>query len=136
MVELNPRNIFNCRKNVVESSLEDLHVLHAPKLASQFQLKADKLFVYVCTAESDQFDHGEWVLDVEHTRCQLQSMSKSAVTLTQKSFDVLVQHMRSHWHSNPKGKAATLNAHEASPKYVLQRWTTMPMFRPRKDKTR
>lgn len=81
-VELNSSNICDCRNNVVESLLQDLHILHSPSPASQFQFGVDELFFYVYAVDIDRFDHGNWLLDVEHIRCQLQRMPNNATSLT------------------------------------------------------
>ena len=88
MVEFNPANAMDCRKNVVESLLGDLDVLRNPSVANQIDFRVEEFFFYVYTVESDRFDHGDWLLDIQHTRCQLQNMPSDATSLIQKTFDV------------------------------------------------
>ena len=59
-----------------------------PTVAGQFDFKIDEFFLYVYTMESDRFDHGDWYLDLQNTRCQLQNMPGDATSLIQKNFDV------------------------------------------------
>ena len=88
MVEFNPANAMDCRKNVVQSLLGDLDVLRNPSAVNQIDFRVDEFFFYVYTVESNRFDHGDWLLDIEHTRCQLQNMPSDATSLIQKTFDV------------------------------------------------
>ena len=91
-IEFNPANVLDAQKNVVESLLEDLPV--ASELVGQddpanaFDFGVDEFFFYVYTLESNRFDHGDWFLDLQNTRCQLQNMPTNAMSLTQKTFDV------------------------------------------------
>ena len=88
MIEFNPANAMDCRKNAVESVLGDLDVFRNPSMAGQIDFRVEEFFFYVYTVESDRFDQGDWLLDIQHTRCQLQNMPIDATSLIQKSFDV------------------------------------------------
>ena len=88
LIEFNPANAQDCRKNAIESLLADHDVLRVPSMAGQFDFQVDEFFFYVYTVESDRFDHGDWYLDVQHTRCQLQNMPTDSTSLVQKNFDV------------------------------------------------
>jgi len=88
MIEFNPANALDCRKNAIETFLQDLDVVRNPSLAGQFDFRVEEFFFYVYTVESDRFDRGDWFLDIQHTRCQLQNMPTNATSLTQKNFDV------------------------------------------------
>ena len=56
--------------------------------AGQFDFQVDEFQFYLYTVESRRFDHGNWFLDLEHTRCQSQSLPADCTSLVQKSFDV------------------------------------------------
>jgi len=88
MIEFNPANALDCRKNAIESIRQDLDVVQNPSVAGQFDFKVDEFFFYVYTMESERFDQGSWYLDLMNTRCQLQNMPTDATSLIQKSFDV------------------------------------------------
>ena len=87
-IEFNPANAHDCRKNAVESLFGDHGVVSNPSVAGQFEFEVNEFFLYVYTVESDRFDQGDWFLDLQHTRCQLQNMPTNATSLTQKTFDV------------------------------------------------
>ena len=88
IIGFNPANAMDCRKNAVESVLGDLDVFRNPSMAGQIDFRVEEFFFYVYTVESDRFDQGDWLLDIQHTRCQLQNMPIDATSLIQKSFDV------------------------------------------------
>jgi len=88
MFEFNPANALDCRKNAIESFLTDLDVVRDPSIAGQFDFRVEDFFFYMYTVESNRFDHGDWYLDLQHTRCQLQNMPANATSLVQKNFDV------------------------------------------------
>ena len=88
MIEFNPANPNDCRKNVVESLLDDLQSVTHPSIAGQFDFRVDEFQFYVYLLEAERFDRGTWFLDVPQTRCQLQSMPPDCTSLVQKNFDV------------------------------------------------
>ena len=88
MIEFNPANPNDCRKNVVESLLHDLQSVTNPSIAGQFDFRVDEFQFYVYLLEAERFDRGTWFLDVPQTRCQLQSMPPDCTSLVQKNFDV------------------------------------------------
>ena len=88
MIEFNPANPNDCRKNVVESLLDDLQSVTHPSIAGQFDFRVDEFQFYVYLLEAERFDRGTWFLDVPQTRCQLQSISPDCTSLVQKNFDV------------------------------------------------
>ena len=59
MIEFNPANALDCRKNVVESILGDLDVFRNPSVAGQVDFRVNEFFFYVYTVESNRFDHGD-----------------------------------------------------------------------------
>ena len=88
MIEFNPENALDASKNVVESLLEDLPLALVGGERNSFNFAVGEFFFYAYTLESDRFDHGDWFLDLQHTRCQLQNIPNNAMSLTQKTFDV------------------------------------------------
>ena len=88
MIEFNPENALDASKNVVESLLEDLPLALIGGQPNSFNFAVGEFFFYAYTLESDRFDHGDWFLDLQHTRCQLQNIPNNAMSLTQKTFDV------------------------------------------------
>ena len=88
----NPVNAMDAQKNVVESLLQDLSCANpdngAQLQSGSFNFAVKDFFFYAYTIESDRFDHGDWLLDLQNTRCQLQNMPNNAMSLTQKTFDV------------------------------------------------
>jgi len=88
LIEFNPANAHDCRKNAVETFLQDLDVLRNPSVAGQFDFRVEDFYFYMYTVESERFDHGEWFLDLPQMRCQLQNMPGNATSLVQKNFDV------------------------------------------------
>ena len=92
MIAFNPVNAMDAQKNAVESLLNDLSVAlqtngdHHQPGGLNFAVK--EFFFYAYTIESDRFDHGDWFLDLQNTRCQLQNMPNNSMSLTQKTFDV------------------------------------------------
>ena len=92
LIELNPANATDFRKNAVESLLHDLDVVTAggggATVADQFDFSIDEFQFYLYTVDADRFDHGSWFMDIQHTRCQLQNMPTDSTSLIQKNFDV------------------------------------------------
>ena len=92
LIELNPANVMDAQKNVVESILSDLPVafnINGENFqANSFNFAGSDFFFYAYTLESQRFDHGDWFLDLQNTRCQLQSIPNNSMSLTQKTFDV------------------------------------------------
>ena len=79
---------LDAHKNVVESLLQDLPLALVGGQRNSFNFAVKEFFFFAYTVESDRFDHGDWFLDLQQTRCQLQNMPTNAMSLTQKTFDV------------------------------------------------
>ena len=93
VIEFNPANVVDAKQNAVESLEANHHCAVAPvggyhHPAGSFNFAVAEAFFYAYTLESDRFEHGEWFLDLQKTRCQLQNMPTDATSLTQKTFDV------------------------------------------------
>ena len=88
LLEFNPANAQDCQKNAVESMLGDLDILRPPTEAGQFEFKVDEFQLYLYVMEAERFDRGTWYLDLQQSRCQLQSMPADCTSLVQKNFDV------------------------------------------------
>lgn len=89
--EFNPGNDMEVQKNVVESIDRDYPCTidsegTHPLGTTHFEVQG--LFFYAYTLESERFDSGDWFLDLQQTRCQLQNMPTNSMSLTQKTFDV------------------------------------------------
>ena len=59
-----------------------------PSLAGDYKFEVDDFQFYLYTVESSRFDHGEWLLDLDQTRCQLQSLPEDCSALTTRGFDI------------------------------------------------
>ena len=87
-IEFNPANATDFRKNAIESMQQDLEVLRNPSQAGQFDLRIKEFQFYLYIMDAARFDHGDWYLDLQHTRCQTQNIPADCTSLIQKNFDV------------------------------------------------
>jgi len=90
VIEFNPANKTDALYNVVESFTDDLAAAAsgADVPAGSFRFAVNEFFFCAYTIESDRFDHGDWFLDLQNTRCQLQNMPTNSTSLISKNFDV------------------------------------------------
>ena len=88
MIQFNPANATDFRKNAVESIGHDLEILRHPSRAGQFDFHVEEFQFYAYVMDGQRFDNGEWLLDLKQTRCQSQNMPSDCTSLVQKNFDV------------------------------------------------
>lgn len=88
LIEFNPANSVDFRKNAIESLRNDIEVVRHPHGAAQFDFRGEEFQFYLYVMDAQRFDSGEWLLDLQQTRCQSQNMPADCTSLVQKNFDV------------------------------------------------
>ena len=79
---LTPHNSSAYQKYGIESSLSDKTTGNG----GNFQLSVDQVFFYCATVEGKRFEEGSYMLDLDHTTCQVNTVDQA--TFGQKDFTV------------------------------------------------
>ena len=89
-MNLTPHAIEDFQRHAVETLFRKARVYRPgrPSLAGDIQFQVEDFQFIVYTVESNRFDHGTWLLDLDQTRCQLQSLPEDCSALTTRGFDV------------------------------------------------
>ena len=87
---LTPQNARSYQRLAVESIFGDVRPFQSgrPSLAGDVQFDVNEMHLFVYTMESDRFDRGSWLLDLQHTQCERQLLPNDATSLVTRSFEV------------------------------------------------
>ena len=89
-LDLTPHALDDYQRHAVETLFHDARVYRPgrPSLAGDVRFVVDDFQLSIYTIESDRFDQGSWLLDLDQTRCQLQTLPTDCTGLTTCGFDV------------------------------------------------
>ena len=87
-IEFNPQDVNSYQKLAVESLSGALATESSPTVAGQFKFEINEMYFYMYTVDAERFDDGEYWLDIQNVRCQVEAMPNDSTSLTQKNFDV------------------------------------------------
>jgi hypothetical protein len=90
-MEFDPENITQFRIAAVQSVDTALRVMSAEqanRLPGDFNFEVEQMYLYLYTIDGQRFDNGKYYLDIQHMRCQQESMNADSTGLVQKNFDV------------------------------------------------
>lgn len=93
-IEFDPQNVSSYKKGAVQSCRTALEQLSnrankpADFLKGDFDFVVDQMYLYLYTVDANRFDNGDYFLDIQNVRCQLESMPIDSTSLTQKNFEV------------------------------------------------
>ena len=90
LLELTPHSVEDFQRHAVETLFHNARVYRPgrPSLAGDVRFAVEDFQFVVYTVESDRFDNGTWLLDLDQTRCQVQSLPTDCTGLTTRGFDV------------------------------------------------
>lgn len=81
---LNPQTAQAYQKRFIESILAD----KAPGAGQDFQLNIVDCFLYIATVDGPRADDLTYLIDLEETRCQVNTVNGASTGLQQQNFDV------------------------------------------------
>lgn len=99
-VEFDPENVSQYKTKAVESQdslfngglglipQRQTPEVPANNILGDFQFEVEQMYLYLYTVDAARFESGEYFLDIQNVRVQLDNLPTDCTSLTQKNFDV------------------------------------------------